>query len=127
MKQLIINAGKILGGIGAMTAIIWGGFKFYDNLTDGQADILEQVEYINIEQSMINEDIQELKQQGVEITDTLKDIITHQKKQDQHMNDMERAARFYIRNQEVMTKDLMEETLEEILKKNEPIVYEEPD
>lgn len=116
MKKIIISVSKGIAALTVITGAVWGFFRAYDNIMDNQADQQEMLEHISIEQSFFAEDIEGIK-------DTLKDITTHQKRQDQHMADMERAAGFYIRNQQEMTEEAMEDALEVILKKNTgPIV-----
>lgn len=105
---------KLIGQIvGAITAVgVIGGAAIYAyQFQERQNKVLETVEYINVEQSFMANDIMQIK-------DSLKDITDHQVKQDQHMRDMENAARFYIHNQAEMTENAMEEALEMLLKKN---------
>ena len=113
--KILLTASKVLGSLALLGGMVLGGYKIFYKLTK----ISETVDYISVEQSFLNEDIQN-------INDSLTKITVHQKKQDQHMASMEGAARFYIRNQKEMTEEAMGDALETILKKNYgPIVSTE--
>ena len=108
--KIFVTIGKIAGVIAAVATI--GGAAIYAyRFQERQEEVLETVEFINVEQSFMAEDLEEIK-------DSLKDITDHQATQDEHMEDMKRAARFYIHNQEEMTTNAMEEALDLLLKKN---------
>jgi len=120
MFKSILNILKIIGALSVFTVAMWGVFKFYNGIQRGQEEILTEIEYIQVDQGFLSEDL-------VRIQDTLDDIINHQKKQDMHMNDMQAAAKFYIRNQKNITEEAMEEAIEIMLKKNtDPIVLADP-
>ena len=63
MKELIKNIltiGKVLGALGVIaTGVLWLDSKF-DNQSNDLSDIKDTVEYINIEQSLISEEIQSI-------------------------------------------------------------------
>ena len=105
--KTILQIGGVVGSIAAIGAAA----LFADSFGDKQDKILETVEYINVEQSMMAAKIEEN-------SDSLDEIKAHQEVQDQHMRDMAIAAEFYIKNQRVMTEKSMEEALSAILKKN---------
>jgi len=102
---------KCFGIAAGSITILYGVFTFFDGLKDEQTDILEMVEYNNVELGFMAKDI-------TGIQDTLEDIMGSQVKQGQRMVDMESAAKFYIRNQKQMTDDAMQDAVETILKKN---------
>ena len=108
----IISIAKIFGVIAGTVTTLWLGFKAYDNIIDGQEDMQESVDNMEVMQTFIFEDI-------TAINDSLEDIVGHQKHQDQHMDDMESAARFYIHNQKALTEEAMEEALEIMMKRKE--------
>lgn len=116
MKQAL-QVLKVFGIFAGSVATLFTVFVYLDSIKDDVEDIKETVDYISIEQGMMSGDIQKN-------TDTLQDIIAHQDKQDEQMDDMERAAAFYIRNQKALNEASMQDALEAILKKNKPTVYE---
>jgi len=119
MKTLILNAAKLISALGIITGLVWGVFKFYNGLQDGQEEILQQVEYLQVDQVFISEGVEDLTQRVIKNTDTLDKIFDHQAMQDEALSDMESAARFYIHNQKTFTEEAMEEAVEYILKKKQ--------
>ena len=106
MKQILIIA-KYITAIGVIGGTMFGGFKIYQAVLDTK----EMIEYVNVEQTIMSEDIGK-------INDSLDMIKTHQVKQDVHMTNMEVAAKFYLQNQKAMTEEAMTDALEIMLKKN---------
>ena len=98
--QYIIGIGTIAGGA------IWFSTTM-DTLSDGQEDILEKVEYINVEQTFMADDIAGLH-------DTLEDMS------DGIQRNAQTAERliWMERNRDVFTPEQMETLLDEFLKKN---------
>ena len=96
--------------IGGLAVVVWGGFRIYDNITDGQDQILDEMTTFRAQQG--------------DMIDTLENIREHQNVQDKHMISMERAAEFYINHQKEITEEAMGDILDVILKKNgyEPMV-----
>ena len=117
--KILLTIAKFVGAMSALVVVVWGAFAMYNNFMNRFDDLEYGIG-----------DTSEIAVEALKVAkgnrDTLQDIVTHQYKQDEHMKDMESAARYYIRHQDELTKGLMEETLEEILKKNNEIVYEQP-
>jgi len=105
--KLLITISKVIAAIGTISAVVLGGFKIYTAIIDTK----ELVEYVNVEQTIMSEDIGK-------INDSLDMIKSHQVKQDVHMTNMEVAAKFYLQNQKAMTEEAMTDALEIMLKKN---------
>ena len=125
MKQ-IFNIAKYIGTIAGACAVIWGAYSMFDNIRDSQEDIIEKVEYINIEQTFMAEDISN-------INDTLKNMEDKIDDNSESLSDLYRAGKFYLDNQEQYTKEQLEQIMDEILKKNtnlttySPTLYPGPD
>ena len=117
--KILINIAKYLTAISVVTAAVWGGFKLYDNIIDGQKDILDEVVILKSQQGIIIGNVTDNKLE-------VQKILDHQKVQDSHMKSMENAAKFYINHQQKITEDAMQDALEILLKKNEDLtVYGE--
>jgi hypothetical protein len=106
---ILQNIGIVTGALVTLAGVFW----YLDSIQDNVSNNTEMLEYINAEQSLLSGEMQGLQ-------DSLDRIIDHQKVQDEHMADMESAARFYIHNQKKITDEAMEDALELFLKKNDP-------
>jgi len=116
--KILLNISKYLMSIGGLTVIIWGGFRIYDNITDGQDQILDEMTTFKNQQGYVMGRMENINNKVNNLHDSLKQIMDHQNTQNEHMASMERAAGFYIRNQKEMTEEAMEDALDVILKKN---------
>lgn len=102
MKKLI-DIAKYITAVG----VIGGGAIFLDNIRDGQDDIMEVVEYINIEQSMLSEDIAEIK-------DTVHKLDAKIDSQGEKIGDIV----WLVRNQNNYSPEQFEDLMDRMLKKN---------
>ena len=114
MKQILSTAAKILGSIGTIIMVGWGASKVYYNFM-GRFDKIDQnIEYINIEQAFMADDI-------AGIHDTLKGMDVNIQKNVQ----TNKQLVWMERNRQQFTPEQMELLLDDFLKKNfPPIVYE---
>ena len=115
MKQILSTAAKILGSIGTIIMVGWGASKVYYNFM-GRFDTIDQnIEYINVEQSMMANDI-------MGIHDTLKNMDASIQKNVQ----INKQLIWMERNRRTFTPEQMELLLDDFLKKNlPPTVYKE--
>jgi hypothetical protein len=116
MKQ-VLNIAKYITGIVGAIGVLYGAFKLYDNLQDGQDDILETVEHINIEQSLMSEDIEGIKDTLERFEDKQDGIA---KEIEAHHDAIENLG-WAITNQGNFTPEQLEEILDRMLKKNNGI------
>ena len=110
MKQLL-NISKYITGIVGSIAIMYGAFRMYDNIIDNQAEQQQTLEYINTEQTFMADDILDIK-------DTVLGIERKVDGNTKKLGDLERAGKFYLKNQEKYTTEQLQEIMDEILKKN---------
>jgi len=113
MKQLLTIAAYITAVATIAGAALWFDNRF-DNMEDNNAVVLDSVavvkqmvEYINIEQGFMAEDI-------MGINDTLEDMQEAQTSQAQHLN----SLTWMFRNQDTFTPEQMKLLLDSYLKKN---------
>jgi len=115
MKQILSTAAKILGSIGTIIIVGWGASKVYYNFMDRFDTIDENIEYINVEQSFMANDI-------AGIHDTLKNMDASIQKNVQ----TNKQLIWMERNRRTFTPEQMELLLDDFLKKNlPPTVYKE--
>ena len=113
MKQILSylkSFGIICGAIGTL----YVGFKGYDNIIDGQEKTMEVVEYINVEQVMMAEDINSIK-------DTLERMEGKIDDNSVSIYSTNSLMRYERSHRDEYTKEQMEDQLkqfEELLKKN---------
>ena len=113
MKQILSylkSFGIICGAIGTL----YVGFKGYDNIIDGQEKTMEVVEYINVEQVMMAEDINSIK-------DTLERMEGKIDDNSISIYSTNSLMRYERNHRDEYTKEQMDDQLkqfEELLKKN---------
>lgn len=105
--KTILQIGGVVGSIAAIGAAA----LFADSFADKQDEILETVEYINAEQSILSGEIQGL-------SDTVKRIENKIDKNTENDNQFYRAWRFEQHNRDNFTPEQMEEILNNWIKKN---------
>lgn len=114
--KVVWTALKYFGILAGFTAVIYGAFRFLDDMGD---DI-----------EMVQEDVVEAQEFQFQVIDRLDTAIiqlqmvrNHQMEQDNMIRDMYQAGRFYIENQEQYTREQLNQILEEIMKDNNPYPY----
>ncbi len=104
----------IIGTAGVVGAC-FGLFKAVDMITDNQADMMESIEYINVEQQFMSEDIDNIQ-------DTQDDFAAEYKEQGEDIKTLYWA----IRNQDNFTPQQLREIIDEMLN-HSPVVALSPD
>jgi len=118
MKKLILDIAKVIGAIATIGgSALWFDARF-DTSTEENKEVLEMVEYINIEQQMMAEDITDIKD-SVKRLDNKMDVVTEE--QEVHHEAIDNLG-WAIRNQSEFTPEQMEDILDRMLKKNEELV-----
>jgi hypothetical protein len=107
MKKLIFEMAKVITAVATIGgAALWLDAKF-DNSTDTLDEINQKVDYINVEQQFMAEDIQG-------IHDTLDRIENMQVKQ----GERQKSIVWILRNQDNFSAEQLEDIMSEMLKKN---------
>ena len=124
MKKLLAQI-KSLSGLITAVAVISGATLWitktsnnntaeqqesFKRVFDSIADVKQMVEYVNIEQSMMSENIQRN-------TDTLKKIAQDNEQQSKDIHSLTWA----LRNQDQFTPDQMRDIIDELLKRTETL------
>jgi len=123
MKKLILDIAKVIGAVATIGgSALWFDAKF-DTSTDKQEEVLELVEYINIEQQLMAEDITGIKDSVKGLENKL-DIV--QGEQEVHHEAIDNLG-WAIRNQDNFTPEQMEEILDRMIKKNNELIVLHPE
>ncbi len=118
MKKLILDIAKVIGAVATIGgSALWFDSRFDDSATQ-QEDVLELVEYINVEQQIMSEDINGIKDSVKGLENKL-DVV--QEEQNNHHDAIENLG-WAIRNQNDFTPEQMEDILDRMLKKNNELV-----
>ena len=107
MKEFITIAGKIIALLVPITvAALWFDAKFDDQKASAD-DIKQSIEYINIEQSFMSEDL-------AGIHDSLTNMEQDNTKQSEDIS----SIVWILKNQEQFSAEQMEQLIDKMLKKN---------
>ena len=108
MKHLLIIA-KYLTAIGVIGGAVFGGFKIYTAVLDTK----EMIEYVNVEQTFMAEDIEGIK-------DTLVLFRDQTKANTLEITTLKQSYTSYVKHDESLTRDEFIEIMEEMwgVKKN---------
>ena len=110
MKEVIkyiLIAGKVIVALGTITGVaLWFDAKFDDQKASAD-DIKQSIEYINIEQSFMSEDL-------AGIHDSLTNMEQDNTKQSEDIS----SIVWILKNQEQFSAEQMEQLIDEMLKKN---------
>ena len=105
--KIFWTALKYFGIVSATIGSLYVAFTYFDDMKDDISEVQETVDYINIEQGWIAEDIGNIK-------DTLISFEEQHKSQGQNI----KSIAWGLRNHQNFTPEQFEEVMEELLKKN---------
>jgi len=107
MKKIILDIAKVIGAVATIAgAALWFDARF-DKSAEDLKEIKQTVDYINVEQSWMAEDLES-------IHDTLARIERMQVRQ----SERQKSIVWILRNQEDFTPDQLRDIMDEMLKKN---------
>jgi len=118
MKKLILDIAKIIGAVATIGgSALWFDARF-DASADAQDNVMEQLVYINAEQSFMADDISGIKDSVKRLDSKIDAVVTEQETHHEAIDDLGWA----IRNANNFTPEQMEEILDRMFKKKENLV-----